>query len=585
MKSLLTLVSVAIAVAWPCQSGAQAPRSTSTGEAGPASAPVATPVPAPVAMPATPLPPAPATPPAPGASIAPSAARSAELELYVGQARVLDAGNVRRIVIGNGRVIQATALDDGQVLVIPEAPGQSTLHLWGRDGREAGYVVTVVPADSARLLAEVRAMLGAAPNLSARIVGDKIVVEGGNLSEEQASRLTEVAKRYPQIVNLVSRIGFERMIALDVRMVEIRRDRLEHIGVRWNGSMTGPAFTIAGDLHRSNALRPGGAAEGIPGVEVRPRIEPFATAFGIASTVTSMIDLMVQNGDAVVLAEPSLSCRSGGSAKFLAGGELPIPYSSGLGSVSVVFKEYGVKFDINPLASETGVIAAKIATEISSINFDVMVRDVPGITKRRAETEVNLREHETLVIAGLIAEESSRSIDRVPALGELPVLGNLFRSRAFRERQSELVVFITPRFVDPFPAGAPVAAGWPVSPLPPPAGSASPVPLAAPSQTAAQSASQVSTPMSRSTTTTTATQAPTQGPTRSESLVSTPPPSEGPWPLSSPPPSSTQANAAPGTAQPSPAVAAPPVPPAQRFTPAAMDRRKQEARERVRMLE
>ncbi len=120
-----------------------------------------------------------------------------------------------------------------------------------------------------------------------------------------------------------------------------------------------------------------------------------------------------------------------------------------MGTVSVVFKEYGVKFDINPVASETGVIVAKIATEISSVNFDVMVKDVPGLTKRRAETEVNLREHETLVIAGLIAEESSRSIDRVPALGDLPVLGNLFRSRAFRDHQTELAVFVTPRFVEP----------------------------------------------------------------------------------------------------------------------------------------
>jgi pilus assembly protein CpaC len=99
------------------------------------------------------------------------------------------------------------------------------------------------------------------------------------------------------------------------------------------------------------------------------------------------------------------------------------------------------------VASETGVIAAKIATEISAINFEIQVQDVPGLLKRRAETEVNLRENETLVIAGLLTEESSKSIDRVPALGELPILGKLFRSREFRDRKTDLVVFITPRFV------------------------------------------------------------------------------------------------------------------------------------------
>lgn len=373
------------------------------------------------------------------------------LELYVGQAHVLDTGEVRRIVIGNGRVIQATALDERQVLVIPESVGQSTLHLWGRNGGEQRMVVNVIAADVGRVLSEVRAMLGAATNLGARVVGDKIVVEGGNLSEEQVARLAEIAKRYPQVVSLVSKIGFERMIAMDVKMVEIRRDQMENLGVRWGTSMAGPAFGIVGDLHRSGALRPGGSGETVPGVEIRPRIAPFATSLGLVGSLTSMINLLVQNGDAVVLAEPSLSCRSGGSAKFVAGGELPIPYSSGLGNVSVIFKEYGVKFEIDPVASESGVISAKIATEISAINFDVVVKEVPGLTKRRAETEVNLREHETLVIAGLISEESSRSIDRLPALGDLPILGNLFRSRAFRDSQSELVVFITPRFVDPEP--------------------------------------------------------------------------------------------------------------------------------------
>ncbi len=108
-----------------------------------------------------------------------------------------------------------------------------------------------------------------------------------------------------------------------------------------------------------------------------------------------------------------------------------------------------MKFEVAPVASETGVIAAKIATEISAINFDVQVQDVPGLTKRRAETEVNLRENETLVIAGLLSEDASRSIDKVPGLGELPILGALFRSREFRNSKTELVVFITPRFVSP----------------------------------------------------------------------------------------------------------------------------------------
>ena len=379
-------------------------------------------------------------------SVTPAPVQPQVLNLYVGQAHVIDEADVRRIVIGNGKIIQATALDDRQVLVIPEAAGQSTLHLWMKDGPQKQFVINVIAADTARLLAEIQAMLGVASNLSVRVVGDKVVIEGARLTEEQAVRLVEVSRRFPQIVNLVSRVGFERMITIDVKMVEIRREAVQNIGVKWNGTAQGPAFGIVGDLQRSGALQPGGRADGVAGLEIRPRVPPFSTSAGIASSLTSMINLMVQNGDAVVLAEPTLSCRSGGSARFIAGGELPIPHSTSFGNMSVVFKEYGIKFDVAPTASEAGVIAAKVATEISAINFDVVVKDVPGLTKRRAETDVNLRPNETLVIAGMLSEETTKNVDQVPALGEIPILGKLFRSRAFRDRQTELVVFVTPRF-------------------------------------------------------------------------------------------------------------------------------------------
>jgi Flp pilus assembly secretin CpaC len=369
------------------------------------------------------------------------------ITLYVGEAHVVNEPGVRRIAVGNGKVLQATALDDRQVLVLPEAPGQSTLLLWGRSGPERSYVFNVLPADTKRLVAEVRAMLGDARKVSVRVVGDKVLVEGAEVSEEVSARIAEIARRYPQVVNLLPKVGQERMIAMDVKFIEIRRELLENIGVKWGASMQGPSFQVIGDVQRSAALRPGGAAEG-SGLQLAPRISPFASSLSIASSLSSMLNLLVQNGDAVILAEPRLSCRSGGSARFVAGGELPIPVAGALGTSSVGFKEYGIKFDVSPVASDSGLIAARIATEISAINFEVAVRQVPGLTKRRAETDVNLRENETLVIAGLLTEEGARNMDRVAGAAELPVLGALFRSRQFRDRQTELVVFITPRFVE-----------------------------------------------------------------------------------------------------------------------------------------
>jgi pilus assembly protein CpaC len=158
-----------------------------------------------------------------------------------------------------------------------------------------------------------------------------------------------------------------------------------------------------------------------------------------------MVDLLVQNGDAAVLAEPRLSCRSGGSARFVAGGELPIPVLGANGSASVQFKEYGVRFEVSPTVNDQDVISAHLQAEISSINPEVVVREVPGLRKQSASTEVNLREGETLVIAGMLSNEISGSVDRIPGLGNLPILGKLFRSRRFQNRETELVVLITPR--------------------------------------------------------------------------------------------------------------------------------------------
>lgn len=385
--------------------------------------------------------------------------------LRIGETKVINASGVKRIAVGNGKVLQATALDNRQILLIPEAAGQSYVHLWRKDGSELRYQVNVLSADHGRLADDLRAYLTDAQNITVRQVGDKVIVEGKQLTREQAQMLGELSRRFPQVINLSSKVELDRMIGMDVRMLEVKRAALKNIGIKWrNTGINGPSFGVVGDFHRSNALQPGGGAEGRaqPGdgnaLALLPRVSPFASALSWVSAFTSALNLMVQSGEAIVLAEPRLSCRSGGSAKFLAGGELPIPYSSGLGVTSIIFKEFGVKFDVSPLADAAGNISAKVATEISSINNEIKVNEVPGFNKNRTETEVNLRENEIIVIAGLFSDDSSRTIDKLAGMGDLPVLGRLFRSRDFRERQTELLVLIQPYFASAEPAGENAAA-------------------------------------------------------------------------------------------------------------------------------
>jgi len=363
---------------------------------------------------------------------------------------VLDERGVRRIAVGNGRVVQVTALDQRQILLLPEAAGQSTLHLWGRNGVERQYLINVTATDARRTAEEINLLLNNNPRIRAHAIGDKVVVDGSSPTEEDAYRGAEVMKRFPQAISLVSRGGYERMIDMEVRMIEIGKNALDRLGVRWqSGSGTpfaidGPSFGLIGDFKRSDAFKPGGNAEAA-GFPVRPRISPFATSASLVTSLTSMVDLLVQSGDAAVLAEPRLSCRSGGTARFVAGGELPIPVIGTNGSASVQFKEYGVRFEVSPTVNDQGVISASLHAEISSINQEVTVREVPGLRKQSAATEVNLREGETLVIAGMVSNEISGSVDKIPGLGDLPILGKLFRSRRFQNRETELIVLITPR--------------------------------------------------------------------------------------------------------------------------------------------
>jgi pilus assembly protein CpaC len=384
-----------------------------------------------------------------------------DLTLFKGEAKVLNEPGIRRMAVGDGEILQASLLDGRQVLLLASEEGQSSLHLWRRDGTESSYSITVVPSDAGRMLGEVRAMIGESKNITARIVGDKIVLEGNDVTGEQARRLEEVAKRYPQIVNLISMVGLERMVAIDVSILEFRKTALRDLGIRWNTrEVDGPNYGIIGDIHRSDALGAGRAGAGaLPGVPTGDLVSPFASYFGLTSTITSIISAAVNNGDATFLAEPRLTCKSGSSAKFLAGGEVPIPLANGFGNVTVQFKPYGVKLEVTPIVSDSGVVTTSVLTELSAVDPALSVGAIPAFITRRTETDVNLRAGQSLVISGLFDGSSTKSLEKVPGIGDIPVIGELFRSRNYRRNKTELVIFLTPRIIVAGEAPASTEAG------------------------------------------------------------------------------------------------------------------------------
>lgn len=169
----------------------------------------------------------------------------------------------------------------------------------------------------------------------------------------------------------------------------------------------------------------------------------------MSSTITSKINFLSSNGDAVTLAEPTLNCINGGQATFLAGGEVPYPVTGANGQVTVEFKEYGIKLNISPRVDAQGNISTSILSEISQLDQAVSVMGAPGLLTRRTQTQVNVVTGETIVLSGLLSAEQSNDLSELPGLGRLPVIGKLFGSEGFRKNLTELVIFVTPELIEP----------------------------------------------------------------------------------------------------------------------------------------
>ena len=384
-----------------------------------------------------------------------------EIDMFVGESRVFPTPGVARIAVGNGQIMTASALDDKEVIIFANGAGTSSLFVWNGDGRYQRIKVNIVPGDTSRIAREVAAFLSAIPNAKASIVGDKVIVEGDALSDEDRDKIIELAKRYPQIVNFTSPIGWEQMVMMDVKVVEFPKTELRELGLKWTaaggaaiGAVWGPIArgndgpyqinipSNGGELPITNRKIPGSL---IPDGVTIPSALNLIGAMNLG--IGAKLNLLEQSGQASILAEPQLSTRSGYKASFLAGGEFPYSVSSVHG-VTIIFKPYGIKLDIEPKIGRNGVIRAVIESEVSSIDASITTASGPALLSRKTKTEFNVRDGETIVLSGLLQRNTSTDIDKLPLLGDIPILGALFRSKRFQNKETELVVFVTPTIVD-----------------------------------------------------------------------------------------------------------------------------------------
>lgn len=386
-----------------------------------------------------------------------------EIEMFVGESRVLPAPGVGRIAVGNGRILTAAVLDKKEVLVFANEAGISSLFIWNEDGRYQRLKINIVPGDTSRVGREIAAFVAAIPGAKASIVGDKVIVEGDRLSDQDLGKIKSLEKIYPQLLNFTNPRGWDQMVMMDVKVVEFPKTKLNELGLKWS-PVGGAAVGAVWMPFRHGNQGPYQIQIPVGGSGGKPPLVDIDTSTGTAKDSTSLygginalsgvniglsalLQALAQEGSAAVLAEPQLSTRSGTESTFLSGGEYPYTVQS-IEGPHVEFKKYGISLQIKPLVDKDGFIRAEIKSEVSSIDPSVSTVSGPAIRTRRTETEFNVKSGQTIVLSGLLSRDMSTNFDKVPFLGDIPILGALFRSKRYMNNETELVVFVTPTVVD-----------------------------------------------------------------------------------------------------------------------------------------
>jgi pilus assembly protein CpaC len=427
-----------------------------------------------------------ATADAAAAVAAPIAAFPTLLVVAGGSTVVQTEFPVTRIAVTNPDIADATVIDPTQVLVDGKTSGSVSLIVWGQK-EMLQYAVNVFPATPT--LQRQFQLLFPGEDLHVSVADEAIVLSGKVTSRDIATHAVDIAAKSSaksKVVNLLQIPGenLGQQVMLQVRMAEVSQRALMELGVsfftgpngykQWVGRTTTQQFPAPNFEDR---LGPPPASK--PQDEGKFSFSDFLNLFVLNTKydVGAVITALRARGFFQSLAEPTLIAYNGQEASFLAGGEVPVPIVQGVtGAVSVSYKEFGVRLTFRP--DITGdVIRLKVRPEVSSLDFANGVTlsgfRVPALTTRRAETDVELRDGQSFAIGGLLNNLSQTDRAAIPVLGDLPIIGNLFKSKAERKERTELVVIITPHLVQPLSAGAAVPLPTMPQQFLPPAGTTS----------------------------------------------------------------------------------------------------------------
>nr|WP_311526809.1 type II and III secretion system protein family protein [uncultured Ralstonia sp.] len=381
------------------------------------------------------------------------------LHLLAGSQREIRLGKpLERIAIGNPEIADALLLKGRgaatSVLIIAKKPGAANVMVWTQGGVATTYNVQVdaaapVPGD---------------PNVVAQ--GDTAVVSGQPkdvyaLTRARRSAAAASGAEKPKSGNVIDNtsLNVPGTVQVDVRVVEFSKTVLKEAGFSFTRRRGGFAFgTFSPASLTQAAFDP---SSGLSTQSTSPISSAFNLLVGsVSKGLFANLSLIESNGMARVLAEPSLVALSGQSANFLAGGEIPIPVPQALGTTTIEYKPFGIGLTVSPTILSENRIALKVAPEASDLDFSRGITlngaTVPAIVTRRADTTVELGDGESFVIGGLVSRSTLSNVDKVPFLGDVPIIGTFFKRLNYNQEERELVIIVTPHLVKPMARNAPI---------------------------------------------------------------------------------------------------------------------------------
>jgi len=388
------------------------------------------------------------------ANDAPTITGTEQIHLLVGRSTVIRTDRaITRVSLSTPDIADAMVTSPRELIVHAKAPGTISLLLWSDNGRITNYEV-VVRRDLTPLEGQIRTQFPNEP-ITVAVNGKDVVLSGVVSAKYVIDRAKSLAVGYVEkpenIVNLLRQQESvtTNQVMLKVRFAEVSRTAMQELGASFFTGPNGKGDWIGRSTTQQYAAPEFDKEKGLVFSDF---LNLFA--FNTEEQLGAAVRALKGRGLFESLAEPNLITQDGREASFLAGGEYPYPVvqgSAGQQSVTIVFKEFGVRLKFTPTLTGGDFIHLKVAPEVSSLDFaNAVILEgfrVPALSTRRTETEVELRDGQTFAIAGLLDRNMNETLRRVPGIGDIPILGYLFRSQAYQKNNTELVVMITPHIL------------------------------------------------------------------------------------------------------------------------------------------